>query len=66
MATPPPCGLSFDVASRLCQNSRGICEALDANGNPCEQQLAVHPREALTPVPSQAQGTSIIFLECYI
>ncbi len=58
MATPPtrcPCGLSYDVASRLCQNSRGICEALDADGNACGRRLADHPREAQF-TSTQAQG----------
>jgi hypothetical protein len=58
MATPPtqcPCGLSYEVASRLCQNTRAICKAADADGNACGQRVAVHPREAQLTSP-QAQG----------
>ncbi len=58
METPPtqcPCGLSFDIASRLCQNCRGICEALDANRIPCGERLADHP--------PQSQGKVIEFFD---
>ncbi len=63
MATP--CGLYREEA-KSCINNTGICQALDANGNPCGQRLAVHPREAQASVPSQAQGKSMIFLPCYL
>ena len=37
-----PCGLSRDEA-KLCINLQGICQAVDANRNPCNKRLADHP-----------------------